>query len=270
MANEIVKYNNQLNKVAFKNFTSTELKIFFAIVAKLKNQEDRQVVFTFDQLKELTNEKQHYTAKEYADMISDMYHKLIHLSYFYDDGEDKAGEFNLFQGYERSLNQQTFTISVAPKYVFFFNQLSEEFTRFELKEFVNLRGKYPKLLYRLLKQWRMVGKYTISMENFRSLMDIPENYKTKDITRRIVDPSVEKLQEIPSFSTLNYKYVTKRRTVTSVIFTWSPESRTAERIQDHEAPQYAKYIRFTNDDGSEVSEADREKRIQDLIKNKKI
>ena len=57
---EIVKYNNDMNDVVFADFTDTELKIFFAICSQIRDKQNNEVIFTFDQLKSLTDEKRHY------------------------------------------------------------------------------------------------------------------------------------------------------------------------------------------------------------------
>lgn len=223
--NEVVKYNNKLNTIVFKSFTDTELKVIFAIFSRVRGKGTEPVVFTFDQLKTLTEEKRHYTAKEYAEAMDEMYSKLIRLCYRYNDGHDVAGEFNLFTGYERSISEQTFTISITPQFQYLFNSLEREFTRFELKEFVNLRGKYTKLLYRQLKQWRTVGHYSVTMKELRELLDVPEGYETRDVTKRVINPSVNKLiNGIKEFVGLRYKYSYKGKQVVRVIFDWTPET----------------------------------------------
>lgn len=221
--NEVVRYNNDLNTVVFKGFTDTELKLFFAICSKMKDKGSNEVTFSFDQLKDLTDEKKHFTAKEYAELIQGMYHKLIHLSYVYDDGKDIAGEFNLFQGYERSISQEIFTISVSEKYIYLFNQLTSNFTRFELQEFVDLRGKYTKLLYRQLKQWRTAGHYSVLVKDLRELLDVPDTYETKAITNRVLNPAVNKLRKLYSFRNLTYEYSYSGKTAVRVKFDWDPE-----------------------------------------------
>lgn len=232
MANEVVKYNNKFNQVVFSNFTDNELSLLMAICSKLRNKGTESITLTFDQIKELTNEKQHYSAKAYAEMIDGMYRKLINLSYFYDDGKDVAGGFHVFQGYERSISEQSVQIAVTPQFLHMFNTLEREFTRFELQEFVDIRGKYPKLLYRQLKQWRTVGRYSVLLKEFRELMDVPESYKMRDITKRIVVPSVNKLIELRDFHSLRYKYKYKGKTVIRIEFTWVPE-----RIVSKEEPE---------------------------------
>ena len=224
MANEVVKYNNKFNQVVFQNFTENELSLLMAICSKLKGKGTDTITLSFDQIKELTNEKQHYTALGYAEMIDAMYRKLINLAYYYNDGKDVAGAFHLFQGYERSISDKEVQIAVTPQFLHLFNSLEREFTRFELEEFVNLSGKYTKLLYRQLKQWRTQGHYSVLMKEFRELMDVPESYTTRDITKRIIVPSVNKLLKLKEFHFLQYKYSYKGKKVVRVIFTWHPET----------------------------------------------
>ena len=223
MANEVVIYNNDLNTIVFRNFTDIELRLFFAVCSKLRDKGSQEVTFTFDQLKELTKEKRHFTAKEYSDVMQSMYHKLIHLSYMYDDGHDIAGEFHIFEGYERSLQQQTFTISVSERYLYLFNELTANFTRFELQDMMSLQGKYAKHLFRLLKQWRTVGHFSILIKDLRVLLDVPETYETKSITDRVLNPSVNKLRKLHSFRNLTYHYSYSGKTAIRAIFEWDPE-----------------------------------------------
>ena len=223
MANEVVKYNNKFNQVVFQNFTEKELSLIMAICSRLRGKGTDTITLTFDQIKDLTKEKQHYTAKDYAAMIDGMYQKLLNLCYVYNDGEDVAGAFHLFQGYERSITDKEVRIAITPQFQYLFNSLEREFTRFELEEFVNLSGKYPKLLYRQLKQWRTVGTYSVLLKEFRELMDVPDSYTTRDITKRIVVPSVNKLLKLREFHFLTYKYSYKGKTAIRITFNWYPE-----------------------------------------------
>ena len=229
--NEIVKYNNKLNMLAFRGFTEEELKLFFAILSQLRDKGIDSVTLTFDALRELTDSKQHLTLKETSDLLSTMYSKMLNLRFLYDDGEDLAGEFALFHGYERSLKEQTFTIAMSPRFQEMVNDLNKEFTRFELHEFNRLNGKYTKHLYRLLKQFRRLGSRIFTIEDIRQMTDTPEKYSNAEFTRRILDPSVAKLRELASFRDLTYQYQYRKRTITHVKFTWTREM-TPEEIKE--------------------------------------
>lgn len=267
MANEVVKYNNKFNQVVFQNFTENELSLLMAICSKLRGKGTDTITLSFEQIKTLTNEKQHYTAQGYAEMIDAMYRKLINLAYYYNDGKDVAGAIHLFQGYERSISDKEVRIAVTPQFLHLFNSLEREFTRFELEEFVNLSGKYTKLLYRQLKQWRTQGHYSVLMKEFRELMDVPESYTTRDITKRIIVPAVNKLLKLKEFHFLRYKYSYKGKKAIRVIFTWHPE--TIPSRKDAPANQTAE----KNDDlakmlkEKQVREADflTEKDLEEII-----
>ena len=49
--NEIVKYNNQMNDVNFKDFTPIELDLLMTICSKMKEQGLTIIEFSFEQLK---------------------------------------------------------------------------------------------------------------------------------------------------------------------------------------------------------------------------
>jgi hypothetical protein len=62
------------------------------------------------------------------------------------------------------------------------------------------------------------------MKEFRELMDVPESYTTRDITKRIIVPSVDKLLKLKEFHFLRYKYSYKGKKAIRIIFTWHPET----------------------------------------------
>ena len=52
---ELVNYNNEINKVALKNFNSKELDLLMAICSKMKDEELKEVSFDFEYLRRLVN-----------------------------------------------------------------------------------------------------------------------------------------------------------------------------------------------------------------------
>lgn len=224
----LVVYSNELNALVFKGFNDAELKLFFAICSRLKGMGSEEVRFSYAYLRELTKEKKHYTQVEYAEVIRQMYHKLLGIRFVYED-KSKEGEINLFQGYEHSLTDHSFAISVTPKFAYMFNALEQNFTIWSLEEFVEIPGIYGKQLYRFLKQWRTVGYVSYKWSDFQTLMDIPETYESKDVTRRVVKPAVERLRKIYEFRDLEYGYRKSGKFIKSIYFKWTPEPKKYDR-----------------------------------------
>jgi plasmid replication initiation protein len=66
MANEVVKYQNDLNTATMRTWTETEMNILFSIVAKIRDTSTYTTTFTFDQIKELSKFKKNLTRKEFV------------------------------------------------------------------------------------------------------------------------------------------------------------------------------------------------------------
>lgn len=195
MANEIVKYGNPLNSVPFRKFTSNEMDLFFAICSKMKNKGIDSVRFDFHQLKKLSNYKPTATAR-FSNDLENTYKKMLSLTY----GKHENGRkeyFVLFTGFEIDENESYVDISVNPKLSPLLNELTNNFTRFELEEFTKLKSGYAKSMYRLLKQFRTTGFYLVSIEEFKRLLDVPLSYKTMSkIDEKILMPIEKELSNL--------------------------------------------------------------------------
>lgn len=85
------------------------------------------------------------------------------------------------------------TVSVHPNFAHIFNKIGIEFTQIELQEFVDISSTYAKTVYRLLKQYRTVGCWTVTLENFKVLLEIPESYRSSNIDQKILTPILDQL-----------------------------------------------------------------------------
>ena len=57
----------------------------------------------------------------------------------------------------------------------------------ELKEFISLKSSYVKEFYRRMKQFKSTGKWNISLEDFKRIMDVPVNYRMCDIDVKVLN-----------------------------------------------------------------------------------
>ena len=100
MANEVVKYNNSLNDISFRKFTSIELDLFFSICFLLKEKGVEEMNFSFDEIKKLIEYKFTGIDRFYKDLKS-MYKKLLNLTISYEKGEKGDREFTEFVLFNR-------------------------------------------------------------------------------------------------------------------------------------------------------------------------
>ena len=224
MANEVVKYSNSLNDISFRKFTSIELDLFFSICFLLKEKGVEEMDFTFDEIKKLIGYKFTGVDRFYKDLKS-MYKKLINLTITYERGEKGYREFTefvLFNRYNINEREKKIKIKINHDFYFILNELTSNFTRFEVREFARLRSSYAKQMFKLLAQYNSTGVFNISIDDFRNRLDTPSSYKMCDIDKKVIKPILSELQFY--FKNLKLEKIKKGKSIDRLKFTFSPRN----------------------------------------------
>ena len=242
--NGIVKYDNYMNELKLKDFTSTDLDFLIALCSKMRDMDTKEVIFDFSEIKELTNHKIKSTER-FVNELERMNKKLMQVTCSLKT-QNRIIMFVLFPTFEINLDNNTLIVAVNEKFKFILNELVKGFTRFELAEFIELNSKYSKNLYRLLKQFRTTGKFIVNdIEDFKEKLDSPKSYKTKDFKRFVLDVAMNELKEKECFKDLKVepkKAKTKGRAIEGYIFTFKAEQiKKKEQIE----PQEQNYSSWT-------------------------
>jgi len=86
----------------------------------------------------------------------------------------------------------TFSDAIIP----YLSQLSGQFTKIIVKNVSKLSSSYSIRIYELLQQFKTTGNRTISLNHFRSILDIQDKYKTfKSLNQLLLKPSIKELNE---------------------------------------------------------------------------
>ncbi len=228
--NEIVKYHNDLNTVIMRKWTAEEMNFFFAIIAKSRNQGMKELSFDTNEIKEWVNFTQK-DEKRWKEAMKSTARKVTQLTYFEDDGK-KFKVMPLFSLFEVDYEEKTVKVEVSKHFEYILNRLEVQFTQYELEEFTNIRSTYAKTMYRLLKQWRTVGKKEYGVNELRVFLDVPESYSNGEVTRRVLEPIQKELSNY--FLNFKYKVIKSNKRGNPVLgyeFTWKPE-KTGEWEDD--------------------------------------
>lgn len=225
--NKVVKYDNYMNNLSFKKFKSVELDLLMTLCNRLRDKGVNSVTFPFSELKNLSGDTKH-SNKEFIDSLKSMNRKLMEITCEVEfDG--KIIMFVLFPTFEIDIHKETLTICVNERFKFILNELTKNFTRFDLKDFVSLGSKYSKNLFKILKQFRTTGIYETNINDFRDRMGCPESYSNKYVMDLIIKPSLHELQNYFPNLQCETKYARKRgKPVTGYIFTFTPENRSLD------------------------------------------
>lgn len=238
MANEVVKYHNDLNTIPMRNWTAEEMNFFFAIIAKLRDEGTREVYFDKYSLAGLAN----YTIthnKRFEETMENLVKKISQIHYI-ERTSNSLTLMNLFSlfhvDWSDDLSEMTAKVKVTEQFEYIINRLNAEFTAYELEEFTQVRSTYAKTVYRLLKQWRTVGKKEFEIEEFKRLLDMPDYYTPSHIDKNVLKPVMHEMPKF--FKNLKVKKVkanTRGTPVKSYLFTWQAE-KTGEWIKDKFMP----------------------------------
>ena len=218
---DIVKYHNNLNKIKLPAFTELEQNLLFTIIARIREWQNNETTKDLDFVmlfpkdlqpfckdsnlsnREMTEildsfEKKFFQA-DFTIIVKDEERQLI--------GKRKAHLFDEFTIYKEWKTDWNYSyndidaweefnhieIEINKNFNYLVNQITSDFTRFELAEFIALSGKYTKTLYRQLKQFRQTGNRIFAWDEFMEIMDIPEDYRQIDIDARILKPAIKEL-----------------------------------------------------------------------------
>lgn len=195
MSNEIVKLSNQFNNQALRRFNALHLDLLMAIASRMRDKGTSKVDFTFEELRHLAHLEKNLTNHQLAEKIVDTNRRLVALNFEYKDGSVTL-QFPLFTLFKTNEKLGTLSVSVNQEFAFLLNDLTSEFTRFELEQFTDLHSTYAKECYRRLKQYRQTGYWKVSIEDFRRLLDVPKSYQTADLNRYVLKPIEDELKDL--------------------------------------------------------------------------
>lgn len=221
MSNEVVKHHNDLNTVIMRKWNAEEMNFFFAIITKVRDEGTRLMKFDTDELRNLASKDFHLD--RWSQTMKSVADKVVDLKY-YERTEHSYAVMNLFSYFRVDEKECIVEVEVSSKFEYVINKLEAQFTQYELAEFTNIRSTYAKTAYRLLKQWRTVGHKEFKIEEFKTLLDMPNSYKSSEIDRAVIKPILKQLS--PYFEGLKVKKIKSNKRGNPVLgyeFTWIPE-----------------------------------------------
>lgn len=272
---DIVKYHNDFNKIQLPSFTEQEQNLLCGIISKIReNPINQSIKLTPQELIKFSTEN--LTNKALGDMLFMLRNKFFKADFMILI-EDKERDFigkeiiNLFESFKLWYDKKDtefkhlleIELKVNPRFEYIVNEITRNFTGFKLEEFIALNGKYTKTLYRLLKQYRITGKAYFEWEEFKRIMDIPEDYEIHNIDKWILKPALKELTKernlfdqirVP-FKNLAYEKEKQKGTrgrggkVIGITFTFKPENIEMQKLENESQKIMSdeqKYLKILN------------------------
>ena len=217
--NSMVLYANNLNDISFAELSKTENKIFRSIITKVINQETNRVEMSYDEIRDLIKVKRNFSTEELTQTIESLYDKLDEFFTYKVKSENNIiDKVHFFTRYKIDPNSQVALIAVHSDFVPFFNNLKDNFTYYELGEFVKLKNKYAILLYPLLMQYQNTGVYIVDFSKLVELLGLTPGL-IKNLDGRVLIPAVNEINKVISDFELTYeKDIGYRKSIKTIKF----------------------------------------------------
>ena len=264
MPKAVVAYSNDLKQISLGTLNEQEQNLLFSLLVRLKDKGHAPVVFSNTDLAKMV--VKNYTAKELTKLVLSLRDHFFKLDFTQiipqGDGGRVLKTINLFKTMEIKLDSDEeisiLTLEVNEHFEYILSKLKSNFTKFELANFLVLKGKYSKTLFRLLTQYKNMGKaykqpvnsITFDWKNFKELMGIPKSsiYTTARIEKQILEPAIGEISwtqidiltnyngvEFPYFINLQYKKIKKNPTkktspVVKIEFTWDRDDLLLQKL----------------------------------------
>ncbi len=257
--------------IPISSFNEIEQDLLCGLMVKLKEEKGKVTFYPWDLRNILKSSYDNNSLMEFASSLKRKFFKadftIIEKTTRGEKEVEAHKTINLFTEfaiyvYKSSKELESIEMQVNPQFEYILNQLTANFTAFELSEFIALSGKYTKTLYRLLKQYRTTGKAYFEWEEFCRIMDIPEKFAMCDIDKRILKPAIKELSKernlfdqvrVP-FKNLAYeKEKAKGRgrggKVSGITFTFKPENIEMQKLENESQKIMSdeqKYLKILN------------------------
>lgn len=246
MTKDIVKYNNDLNKLNMASLKEKELELFYAICLELKEKGTNTVVVDITEFRKAFNIPA-VNKKRFSEYLENTQDKFLSLKYaLRTEKRLKKGVF--FYDFDADLEENKMTIKINPEYAYILNGIVDYYTQFSFKEFQSLKCKYSKLLLPKLCQWNGTKKLEIEKEEMFEILGVPESYK-KDISnfnKKVIKPIKEELPKI--FNNLKIKTIKKstrntKNEIKSYLFTWTEKTKEIKDAEEVKSIEISKTLK---------------------------
>lgn len=218
----VVTYHNDLNKTTLGMMSAQEQAVFFALCGRIKGRQREKMTVTFKEIEEMIGGNK-IGASKIQRIVDGVASKLIKMSvYMADESGERLVHMNMFSTFIIDTKEKNVKMRVNSDFLYILNNISGNYTSFKLVNMLEIKGKYTRSMYRLLKQFEGTGVYRVSMDKFRTLVGIPDTFTTKNINQRVINPAIESLKvQFPNLKcTQDSKGAT--REVTHLTFTFHP------------------------------------------------
>lgn len=246
---KIVRYDNSFNKTSLNVLTEVQSDILMAVLERMGNKMSKDsdgndcylAKYEFKEIREMIDSKNMHAYK-----IKKVFDALLDTKVeFFEDGKYTKG--NLFSHYTLT-GKSTVEIVISNQLTKKLIVSKERYTILELDEYVSLRNKHSKELYRLLRQFRHSGILIIKKEDLMKFLKKPQTYDEYKYVKRVIERAIKDNSEF--FEDLKLINMEGNRLPEVCKFTFKPHERQdLEKLFSGKSDEEIELLKYIIDHG---------------------
>lgn len=242
---DIVKYRNEFNLTSLNVLNKIEMDILFTICSKITKNKSMSAEMSFEELKEkafLTEKR--YVWESAIKKFSSLADKILSIK-FVITKEQSFDMMTLFNRFTADEKEQKMIVELNPCFAHYLFDIPEEigFSRFELEQFIFLKSKYSKTLFRHLLQ-NFTGKWIVEIKKLKKILDFPKSYTAGKVLQYI-QKILPELESTGYFSNIELDYTTynrQGRPIKDIIFSYKINKEKTLEIKGQTTLNYQPVI----------------------------
>jgi plasmid replication initiation protein len=211
VSKDVVKYHNDVNRVYFSGLNTREWDLFLAVCGEVLDKGTQTIIISFETLRH----KLKYRWEDNRTL--EKYIKSFGMKVNNSPIERRQGSkwqlFWILRKLEADYETKLVEVKVSEEFEWVLNELTGNFTLFSLAEFIKLRSKYAKAIYRLCRQWSKTQNHTelYDIDDFKARIEAPKKMtKWHDIERKCIKPAFKELRAYFGDMTLHKRKIGRR------------------------------------------------------------
>lgn len=205
----VVKQSYELNNARY-SLTAVETDIIMRMIAEVRNEDEdfKPYRFKVSELeKKMNKQLNRNTIKSIAEGIS---RKPIRI----EKGKGSFLTIGWVSSFEYYAENGEIELCFDPKLKPYLLQLNSHFAIADIRQIFQLSSEYAKRIYTIFKQWQKVGKYTVEIEEWQKILEVPKTQLMYgEFKRKVIEPGKEQINAKTDLK-VDYKEIKTGRKVT--------------------------------------------------------
>lgn len=220
----IVKYDNNFNLSDLNSMKAIEQDLFFSICSEFYQSKEMEIKIDLSELKYkvmMTDKK--YTEAKYISKLKSMAEKIVKVIFTVEGSDKRIDMMPLFKRLLVDVEKNVADIKLNDEFAKYLFNIPEGigFTQFRLQNFIILRSKYSKTLFRLLLQ-NFTGRWEVDWQELKEKIGFPKSYNS-GVSLIAINKSIEEIERENYIKNISYEVIKARKPgspIKKLVFTY--------------------------------------------------